>query len=95
MLVHNSDEPIIMMFLKQVHELTEVHKLHKKSATRLATAGMPVHVLQKRRGHKNLTTTRKYLADVDLSSKEHTDVVEKATYTSKLKVVKKSGTGGD
>jgi integrase len=67
---------------------TELHKLRKTWATRLALAGMPVHVLQKRLGHKNLATTQKYLADVDLTSKEHTEVVEKATYTPKPKVVK-------
>jgi len=60
---------------------TELHKLRKTWATRLALAGLPVHVLQKRLGHKNLATTQKYLADVDLTSKEHTEVVEKATYT--------------
>ena len=72
---------------------TELHKLRKTWATRLALAGMPLHVLQKRLGHKNLTTTQKYLADVDLSSKEHAEVVEKATYTPKPKIVKKTGTG--
>ena len=74
---------------------TELHKLRKTWATRLAHAGMSLDVLQKRLGHKNLSTTQKYLADVDLSSKEHTDVVEKATYTPKPKVVKQSGTDGD
>jgi integrase len=74
---------------------TELHKLRKTWATRLALAGIPLHVLQKRLGHKNLTTTQKYLADVDLTSKEHTDVVEKATYTPKPKIIKKSGTDGD
>jgi integrase len=67
---------------------TELHKLRKTWATRLALAGMPLHVLQKRLGHKNLMTTQKYLADVDLTSKEHTEVVEKAAYTPKPKVVK-------
>ena len=52
---------------------TELHKLRKTWATRLAHAGMSLDVLQKRLGHKNLSTTQKYLADVDLSSKEHTD----------------------
>jgi len=48
--------------------------------------------LQRRLGHKNLGTTQKYLADVDFSSKEHTDVVEKATYTPKPKIVKRERT---
>jgi len=74
---------------------TELHKLRKTWATRLAHVGMPLDVLQKRLGHKNLSTTQKYLADVNLSSKEHTDVVEKATYTPKPQVVKKTGTSGD
>jgi integrase len=74
---------------------TELHKLRKTWATRFALAGMPLHVLPKRLGHKNLTTTEKYLADVDLTSKEHNEVVEKATYIPKPKVVKKSGTNGD
>jgi site-specific recombinase XerD len=74
---------------------TELHKLRKTWATRLAHAGMSLDVLQKRLGHKNLSTTQKYLADVDLSSKEHTDVVEKATYTPIPKVVKKTGTNLD
>ena len=73
---------------------TELHKLRKTWATRLALAGMAPHVLQKRLGHKNLATTQKYLADVDLTSKEHTEVVEKATYTPKPKVVK-TGTDSD
>lgn len=74
---------------------TELHKLRKTWATRLAHAGMSLDVLQRRLGHKNLSTTQKYLADVDLSSKEHTDVVEKATYTPIPKVVKKTGTNLD
>jgi integrase len=74
---------------------TELHKLRKTWATRLAHAGMSLDVLQKRLGHKSLATTQKYLADVDLSSKEHSDLVEKATYTPMPKVVKKSGTHGD
>jgi integrase len=72
---------------------TELHKLRKTWATRLALAGMAPHVLQKRLGHKNLATTQKYLADVDLTSKDHTDVVEKATYTPKPKVVKRATQG--
>jgi integrase len=71
---------------------TELHKLRKTWATRLGLAGMAPHVLQKRLGHKNLATTQKYLADVDLTCKEHIDVVEKATYIPKPKIVK-TGTG--
>jgi len=73
---------------------TELHKLRKTWATRLAHAGMPLDVLQKRLGHKNLSTTQKYLDDVELSSKEHTELVEKAAYTPKPKVIK-TGTDGD
>jgi len=57
---------------------TELHKLRKTWATRLATAGVPLHVLEKRLGHKSLTTTQKYLADVDLTSQEMSKAVEAA-----------------
>ena len=73
---------------------TELHKLRKTWATRLAHARMPLDVLQKRLGHKNLSTTQKYLDDAELSSKEHTEIVEEAAYTPKPKVVK-TGTDGD
>lgn len=40
---------------------TELHRLRKTWATRLALAGMPLHVLQRRLGHKSLVTTQRYL----------------------------------
>jgi len=66
---------------------TELHKLRKTWATRLALAGVPLHVLQKRLGHKSLATTQKYLADVDLTSQEMSKAVEAASYTPKPKLV--------
>lgn len=59
---------------------TELHKLRKTWATRLAMAGVPLHVLQKRLGHKSLATTQKYLADVDLTNEEMSRAVEAASY---------------
>src|SRR5260370_8015636 len=46
---------------------TELHKLRKTWATRLAVNGMPLHILQRMLGHKSLATTQKYLADVALT----------------------------
>ena len=62
---------------------TELHRLRKTWATRLALAGMPLHVLQKRLGHKSLVTTQRYLADVDLSKGEVDKYVEAATFVPK------------
>jgi integrase len=59
---------------------TELHKLRKTCATRWAVAGMPVHVIQRLLGHKSLTTTQKYLADVDLSGEAMVAAVEKAAF---------------
>jgi integrase len=59
---------------------TELHKLRKTWATRLAIAGMPVHVLQRLLGHKSLEYTQKYLADVDLTQGKMNDTIEAASY---------------
>jgi integrase len=68
---------------------TELHKLRKSRATRWAAGGIRVDVIQKLLGHKNLSTTQRYLADVDLSSDEMRKLVEAAAYVPKaaLKVV--------
>ncbi len=66
---------------------TELHKLRKTWATRLALAGMPLHVLQDRLGHKSLATTQKYLADVDLSGGQINKVVEAASYVPRARKV--------
>jgi integrase len=62
---------------------TELLKLRKTWAARLALAGMPVHVLRKRLGHKGLVTTQKYLADVNLMSEQMSQAVEAASYVPK------------
>jgi integrase len=69
---------------------TELHKLRKTWATRLAMAGMPVHVLQKLLGHKSLVTTQKYLADVDLASGQMSKAIEAASYVPKPIAVTKA-----
>jgi integrase len=61
---------------------TELHKLRKTWATRLALAGMPLHVLRRLLGHKSLVTTQKYLADVDLKNGEMNKFIEAARYTA-------------
>jgi len=62
---------------------TELHRLRKTWATRLALTGMPLHVLQKRLGHKSLVTTQRYLADVDLSKGKIDKYIEMATFVPK------------
>lgn len=64
---------------------TELHKLRKTWATRLAIAGMPLHLLQKLLGHKSLATTQKYLADVDLTQGKVNEAIEAAIYVPKPK----------
>lgn len=73
---------------------TELHKLRKTGATRLAVGGMPLHILQKLLGHKSLSTTQKYLADVNLTSGKMNDIIEEAAYMPKPRIVKKTGTDG-
>ena len=73
---------------------TELHKLRKTWATRLAVNGMPLHILQRMLGRKSPATTQKYLADVDLSGGKLNGAIEASTYASQLKVIK-SGTDGD
>jgi integrase/recombinase XerD len=65
---------------------TELHKLRKTCATRWAVAGIPLHMIQKMLGHKSLATTQAYLADVDLSSGEMNEKIEKAAYAPKPKL---------
>ena len=64
-----------------------LHKLRKTWATRLALAGMPLHVLQRRLGHRTLLTTQHYLAGIDLFSKETNKIVEAAMYLAPAKKV--------
>jgi integrase len=59
---------------------TELHKLRKTWATRLALAGTALHKLQKWLGHKSLETTQKYLADIDLNKGQTDKIVEAATF---------------
>jgi integrase len=59
---------------------TELHKLRKTWATRLALAGTALHKLQKWLGHKSLETTQKYLADIDLMKGQTDKIVEAATF---------------
>ena len=73
---------------------TELHKLRKTWATRLAVNGMPLHTLQRMLGRKSPATTQKYLADVDLSGRKLNEAIEASTYVPELKVIK-SGTDGD
>src|SRR5260370_4770956 len=67
---------------------TELHKLRKTWATRLAVNGMPLHIFQRMLGHKSLATTQKYLADVDLSGGKLNEAIETSTYVPKPKVIK-------
>lgn len=59
---------------------TELHKLRKTWATRLACSGVPVHKLQKMLGHKSLVAAPRYLVDVDLSKVELSRAIEDASY---------------
>jgi len=68
---------------------TELHKLRKTCATRWAKH-LPVHVIQRLLGHKSLTTTQMYLADVDLTGSDIENAVAAAVFVpkaGKLKVV--------
>lgn len=66
----------------------ETHKLRKTWATRLALKNVPLHVLQKMLGHKNLAATQRYLADVELTNDVLDKQIESAVYTPKPKIVK-------
>jgi len=59
---------------------TELHKLRKTFATRLALLNMPLHRLQKLLGHESLKTTQDYLSDIELRDGETQKLVEAASY---------------
>lgn len=67
---------------------TELHKLRKTWATRLAVNGVPLHELRRMLGQKSLAVTQKYLADVDLTQGKMREAVETAAYVPKPKLVK-------
>jgi integrase len=70
---------------------TELHKLRKTTATRWAEANIPVHVIQKMLGHKSLTVTQRYLADIDMASERMSSAVEAAMFVPKAKAAKVGG----
>ena len=70
---------------------TELHKLRKTWATRLAYSGVPPHKLQEWLGHKSLVTTQRYLADVDLSKGELIRAIEAASYKPGPRLLRDAG----